>query len=135
MVLDGKPVAEHDWIGAIAVHPTGQGVAYWAGDGVRVSPQGPYTGGRDALRWGRREIAAVAEHGDYLTPPAFTPNGNQLAYFAPVAAGTRHLVAPGKHYAVNLLLVEAPVFARDGSQVRFAARRGRDVWSRVLVLP
>jgi Tol biopolymer transport system component len=69
---------------------------------------------------------------DSVTGPVFSPDGRNVAYGA--FANGRWLVVAGLHRSEEYDAVWSPVFDATGSKVAFGAKKGKNVWWKVMKL-
>ncbi len=79
--LDGKPVHQEDWIGAVALSPDGQRVAYWAQPGAELEEGGAYARKPMVLRApGKKKVRKPKKWEDSraLQAPVFSDDSKKV---------------------------------------------------------
>lgn len=116
IVVDGKKKQTHDWVGPPSITADGSKVAYWAAKGVKVSPAGPYEGGRYFVVFGKKK-GPMVQDGDALKPPVLSPDGGRVGYTA--RDGRNWYVVIGKKPSRQYPLVGSPGFSPDGKRYSY----------------
>ena len=140
---DKQPQANDDFAGQPVWSPAGDAVCFVTGAGkiepsLRFAPREDYAmaGMTFALRRRRvpgDKIESVVEGCAGLAHVTFGPLAQQLAY-AKQADGQWRLVV-GEVESGPFDEVDAPQFRADGKAVGFGARKGRELWWKVMLLP
>lgn len=124
--LDGEPMHEEDWIGALAFSRDGEGLAYWAQPGARLDDTGAYESRQLILRHiGGKTVRRPMEWDEAtaLTPPVFDSgkpysfaleNGQWFA----VGRGRKRFEALSEGYTT----VSGLQVARGGKTIAFGAQ-------------
>ena len=121
-VVIGEEVVseEYDFVGSLVFAPNGTSVAYAARRGSETL----------LVTNGRKEKVEFAN----ISSLTFSPNGSVIAYLGfsdgykkcQVVAGSRH------SSKFDVVLTQHPIFSPDGKRVAFGARKGRELWWKVM---
>jgi WD40 repeat protein len=139
---DGKQQkAEHDWIRALAFRPDGKELAYAAGTGGSANvalmddDEQPVI---DGAKWrivrgdGKGPDSAGKEEFLRIAHVAWSRDGAKLAFAGQTNDGWR--IVCGEQESDAFDEVGPPRFSSDGAHIAFGARKGRELWWKVLAL-
>jgi hypothetical protein len=96
VLLDGKETGVEDWMGEIALAPSGGGYAVWTQPGARIAGDGSYDSGAQVLATPWKHNAKKWEDASSFDAPRFAPDGSFVTAIASKGGQWRLVIADKK---------------------------------------